>query len=71
MADQNHRTGVLFEKAFQPFRCVDIEVVCRFIQDQEVWARQHKLCEREAGLFTSRARANLLFKDIRAEPKTH
>ena len=33
VADQNHGSGIFFEECFKPLHSLDIEVVCRFIQD--------------------------------------
>ena len=58
MADQNHGSGIFFEECLKPLHSLDIEVVCRFIQDQQIRTCQDELCEREAGLLATRAVAD-------------
>ena len=42
MADQEERPTVLGQHLAKRFTRLDIEVVCRFIQDQQVgWTKQH------------------------------
>ena len=36
MTDQQHAVGVAREIAFEPDRCLQIEMVCRFVEQQQI-----------------------------------
>jgi hypothetical protein len=59
VADDHERAGVAVDETLQPLEAVEIEVVRRLVEEQEVEAREQDRREGRAGLLPARGRGAL------------
>ena len=67
MRNDHHRFRGVFQKLLQPFNRSDIEMVGRFVEQQQVCSRQKKLGQRESVLLASRKRARFTRQHVPGE----
>ena len=58
MADQNHGAGEFSQTFLQDFQSRDIQVIGRFIEQQEIGRLEHELRDSDARLFAAGKVAN-------------
>src|SRR5439155_1935918 len=64
------RRGLLFdEEVLEPFQCGDVEVVCRLVEEQDIWIVEKQPCKTEARAFATGERRDLAVdKTAETEP---
>ena len=67
--DQNQRAGVAFQPFFQPDDRIEIEVVSRFIEQQQIGTTNQRLREVQAHTPTAGKVADRAFKLLITEPQ--
>ena len=59
MADQNHGAGVILQQRFEQFEGVDVEIVGRLVENEQVGGPREQAREQQAVAFAARQRRHL------------